>query len=362
MSNSYFTKLNYTLANEDTNFELKILPENPSHIFSVAGSGGRVLPLLAKNPTLVTCVDVSQEQLYLTEMRMESVRALNYEDFLAFWGYPPRSATSEERRDLFQKIKLTQPAKEYLTKLFNSKKWDSILYDGKWERTFSKLSKINRKITGTKGAELFHALTLKEHQDYLEREFPKKAWSLVLFALGNAGVFNTLLYKGHFPKKNIDQSFYKFYEQSFKKLFKQGLARENFFLQLLFFGKIIFSEGVPIEANPEVFRAAKAALLKTEVRYKLGDLLENSEKVDRAIDFFSFSDVPSYFKGETEKNFLQRILKKMAPGGLAVVRNYLHIPEQTDTTGFATVTGEYTSDIENEKVGVYLIDIYRRLH
>jgi S-adenosylmethionine-diacylglycerol 3-amino-3-carboxypropyl transferase len=362
MSNSYFTKLNYTLANEDTAFELSLLPENPGHIFSVAGSGGRVLPLLAKKPSMVSCVDVSQEQLYLTEMRMESVRALTYSEFLAFWGYPPRSATPEERKDYFHRIKLSPPAKQYLEELFNNKNWESILYDGKWERTFAKLSKVNRKITGTKGAGLFHALTHQEHFEYLEKRFPKKAWALVLFTLGNAGVFNSLLYKGHFPKKNIEQSFFKFYEQCFKKLFKQGLARENFFLQILFFGKVIFAEGAPVEAKEEVFNAAKAALNNAEIQYLKGDLLENAQNVTKPIDFFSFSDVPSYFKGDTERNFLQKISKKMAPGGLAVVRNYLHVPERTDTTGFATVTDHFADLIEKEKVGVYLIDIYRRLH
>ena len=50
MSQPYFNQLNYTLGNEDTSLELAILPERVGHVFSVAGSGGRVVPLLAKFP------------------------------------------------------------------------------------------------------------------------------------------------------------------------------------------------------------------------------------------------------------------------------------------------------------------------
>src|SRR6185312_13405629 len=113
MSLSYFNRLNYTLANEDTSLELGLLPEGVPHLMSVAGSGGRVLPLLAKFPKKVTCVDLSLEQLYLTELRFESLRALDHAEFLAFWGYPPSASEPHERRKLFQRIQLRPDSKEF---------------------------------------------------------------------------------------------------------------------------------------------------------------------------------------------------------------------------------------------------------
>src|SRR3954465_15129773 len=113
MKSAYFNKLNYTLANEDTPMEYGILPEHQMHVMSVAGSGGRILPLLAKYPKIVTCVDVSQEQIYLCEMRFESLRVLSHSEFLAFWGYPPSLAKPKERKELFERLKLSQPAREF---------------------------------------------------------------------------------------------------------------------------------------------------------------------------------------------------------------------------------------------------------
>ncbi|MBY0470702.1 DUF3419 family protein [bacterium] len=360
MTNQYFQDLNYTLANEDTALEVAILPENAKHVVSVAGSGGRVLPLLSRFPERLTCVDVSKEQLALTELRIESVRALSHEDFVAFWGYPPKAMTPERRQECFEKINLTSGSQEFLRKYFEKRNWGSILYDGKWEKTFARLSRVNRSITGAKGLGLFTALTPEEHTAYLKKKFPRKAWFLVIFLLGNATVFNALLYKGHFPKKNISRSFIRFYLDAFDRLFKQGPARQNFFMQLLFFGRVLFAEGCPIECEKEIFEKCKSALAKTKVEYVRGDLMKVVQESDQDIDFLSFSDVPSYFSGDTEKNFMQRVRPKLSKDGTVVVRNYLHVPKDVDTTGFDLVSDQYKSAIDAEKVQVYLVDVYRR--
>jgi S-adenosylmethionine-diacylglycerol 3-amino-3-carboxypropyl transferase len=356
---TYFSKLNYTLANEDTRLELSLLQPGQRHVLAVAGSGGRVLPLLARKPERLTCVDMVPEQLYLTELRLASVKALTHAEFLGFWGYPPRSFTPAERESAFASLALSDEARIFFADFFEQHRWASILYTGRWERTFIKLSKINRKFVGAAGLGLFDALTVAEQNEYLESRFPHKAWSTVVFLLGNAGTFNALLYKGHFPQKNIPESFYGFYSKVFKHLFRQGLARESFFLQLLFFGQVVFSEGCPIECQPEVFEAAKKAVGETRVSYKRGDLIETAASEKQPIDFLSLSDVPSYFSGELERKFLQRVAPALTKDALVVLRNYLHVPQGLDLTGFETATEEFRREIDAEKVGVYLIDIYR---
>src|SRR3954464_1160170 len=113
MSKKYFNTLNYTLANEDTSLELNVLPKGVPHLMAVAGSGGRVLPLLAKFPKKVSCVDLSKEQLFLTELRLESLRVFSHREFLSFWGYPPCPAEPHERKSLFKRIHLSDPAHEF---------------------------------------------------------------------------------------------------------------------------------------------------------------------------------------------------------------------------------------------------------
>src|SRR5690348_8215276 len=94
---TYFDSLNYTLGNEDTALEYDLLPPTVSHLYAVAGSGSRVLPLMAKKPKKVTCVDTSRNQLYLTELRIVSLKTLTYAEFLGFWGYPTNKSTVFDR-------------------------------------------------------------------------------------------------------------------------------------------------------------------------------------------------------------------------------------------------------------------------
>lgn len=360
MSLDYFNKLNYTLANEDTSLELGLFPQDMGHLMSVTGSGGRILPLLARSPRKVSCVDVSQEQLYLAELRFESLRALDHEEFLKFWGYPPKPAEPEERRKLFNRIPLSPAAESFLRPIFENTCWNSILYAGRWERTVGKLAKVNRRITGQKGIGLFSALNRAEHFEYLRDQFPSRSWAVTLTLLGNAGVFNSLLYKGHFPKKNLPGSSFRHYHGAFDRLFAQGPARENYFLQLFFFGRILFAEGCPIECDPKVYAQARKGLEGATIQYLCGNIVEEAEKSSTPIDALSLSDVPSYFSGETERQFLQRIRRGMNPGGTVVIRNYLRAPENTDRSGFEDVTHLHEDLIRDEKTQMYRVDVLRR--
>lgn len=360
MSQSYFTGLNYSLANEDTALELAVLPDGVGHVFCVAGSGGRAMPLLARRPHRLTCVDVSKPQLFLTELRVEAVRALSHQEYLELWGYPPTAPTPERRRALFSRFALSNPARAWLEEAFAARGWASLLYEGKWERTFQKLAWMNRKLTGAAGLELFTAQTDDEHAAFMQTRFPKAAWSATIAILGNAGIFNSLLYKGSFPKKNIEKSFHRFYSDCFEQLFSLGPARQNFFLQLLFFGKVMFAEGCPVECDPAVFAQAKAALSATEVVYVEGDLIAQARAAPVPIDFLSLSDVPSYFTGALERSFLRDVSANLAPGARVVLRSYIHVPEGLDTAGFNVVTSRYQEVVRREKVGVYLVDIFER--
>lgn len=360
MKGDYFNNLNYTLGNEDTSLEFHLLPKNTNHVFAVAGSGSRILPLLARHPKYLTCVDISLPQLYLTELRIESLRSLEFEEFLAFWSYPPESYTPEQRKKIFGRMHLSKPASKYLTQIFTENGWGSLLYLGKWEKTFNKLSKINRLITGRKALELFEQKEPKTYSNYLRNKFPHKAWTLAVFLFGNGTVFNALLYRGSFPKKNTPEMLYKFYLKSLNKLFNQNLARNNFLLQLLFFGRLQFSEGNPIECDKNVFSSAKQGVKNAHISYIQGDFIEEIAKADRDIDFLSFSDIVSYFNGETEKTFLQKIHQSLSLNCLLVLRYYLRVPESIDLEGYEEVTESHRELISQEKTQMYLIKILKK--
>lgn len=356
----YFHHLNYSLGNEDSTVEYEALPERVGRVLCVAGSGSRVLPLVARRPSRVVCVDVSPEQLHLTELRVQAARTLTHREYLQFFGYPPAPADPDLRRRIFDRIPMSDPTRACFLDIFDHRGWESMLYDGRWERTFGKLARINGMLTRAAGRGLFEARTDEEHRAYLARHFPRTAWLLTLLLLGNPLVFNLMLYKGDFPRKNLPGTPFGFYRRAFDNLFGLGPARENFFLQIVFFGRLVYEQGNPIECRPDVFRRIQDALASTEIEYHRGDIIEAAASATEPFDFISLSDVPSYFAPPVEQTYLQQVRRGLADRGRVVVRYYLRKPERTDRRGFRDITSSFAAPIRREKVGVYQIEVFER--
>ena len=113
MGQAHFNGLVYTLTNEDSLVEAELLPDNTERVIAIAGSGSRIVPLLTKSPKELVCVDLSVEQLYLTELRVESVRHLSRDEFIQFFGYPSASDSAQNREALFKKLVTFPPLRTF---------------------------------------------------------------------------------------------------------------------------------------------------------------------------------------------------------------------------------------------------------
>lgn len=360
MSSNYFKNLNYSLGDEDSSIEYNILEHNQNHIMGIAGSGGRILPLLARNPNKLTCVDILDEQLFLTEMRCAAIKLLDYVNFKAFLGYPPIEMSPLERKRIFRQLELSEKAKFYLEKVFEKAGWSEIIYIGQFEKTLITLSKINRVITGKQGQMLFDNNNLSDQVKYLNTHFPRHRWNLVLRLLANTSVLNSLLYKGDFPKKNIPGSHFENFKRIFDQIFYQMDVNKSFFAQLCFFGKLINDRANPIEVNKGVFDAAKQGLKKCKVTYINGDIMAVIQKSElKSLDFISLSDVPSFMKGDSELNYLQLTRPHLANSGKVVVRGNLRVTDPVKE-GFEEIGSSYQELFKQESTQLWNINVYQQ--
>ena len=361
MSFEFFSKkLNYTLANEDTATELAILPRGLKHVVAVAGSGGRVLPLFAQNPQHVSCVDLSLEQLMLTELRIAAAQVLQHSEFLSFFGYPGGDSHAETRKSLFQQLELTPATREFFIGLFEAIEWQSLLYLGRWEKSFKTISRIVQSLVGERVLEVFSKKTMVEQRRFMVEGFPDLRWRMALFALGNSALFNALLYKGHFPSNNVARSYFRFYEESFNRIFAKTLARENFFLQVVLYGELRHPEGNPIECSCQTYERVQQGIRGATVSYHADNIVDWIKTSDSPVDFLSFSDVPSYFSDYLAASFMQDIAPRLTPGALTVVRSYMHRPPGVNLAGFRDVAHRYVDAIDTEKTQMYFVDVYER--
>lgn len=349
------------MGDEDSSVEHHLLNNERDHVVSIAGSGGRIIPLLAKFPKRITCIDILNEQLYITELRLKLVEQLECQQYKSFLGYPPYSMSPSERENCFKKLNLSVNAKNYLFDLFSKNGWKEIIYLGKFESTLITLFGVNHLLTGKAGQKIFECRNIDEQVDFFHRKFPKFRWNMVVFLLGNSTILNTLLYKGDFPKKNIPGSYYSLFKKIFVNLFTKISARKSFFLQLIFFGRLITEEANPIEASEAVFYKAKKALSDCIIDFHNGDIitfLQNAEK--HSVDFVSLSDVPSFLDDRKAGDYLKLIKQAVKPGGRVVVRSNLRVARPQYTGEYIKISPAPDDErvIENEATQLWKVDIY----
>lgn len=342
----YFKHLNYTLGDEDATPEMNLLPWKARHVMAVADCGSRVIPLLARAPQRLTCVDISEPQLAVCELRIALLRQCDLDVFCGFLGYEPM--TPERRQSVFGTLALETRTRALLRGMFDAIAWGPLLYQGQFERMLSKLSVVIRLLTGRGGASIFLKGGLDEQRAYYDKGFPKLRWYIALLLLGNSTALNSLLYKGDFPRKNRKGSHFAIYRQIFRSLMTEQSAKSSFFLQMVFFGRLVHREGRLLECDPKVFAEAKQALNTCHVEFRHDDIFEAARQ-GKDIDFLSLSDVPSFLPSAQEQAFLQRIRPGLAAQALVVVRAHLRLPAP-DLKGYVAKAGEAQARQESTRL------------
>lgn len=364
MAREYFSDLNYTLSNEDTQIEFNLLPDKVETVFSIAGSGARCLPLIAKNPAEIHIVDMSPAQIHLCELRYQAVQALNYDEWLFFMGYrgglQNGNLTEDSRLELFEKIKLSSETYNYWTERKDGWKARGFVLLGRWERHFQKLGMIFRDYLQCDFSEIFQAQSLQEQIDLYHQEWPHKRWKSFLRILASEYVFNKYLYKGHFSGTSENRTDkrppYQLVTEEFERVFTTQLARKNYFMQTLFLGSIRHEEGLPFEAHENIFNQVKSS--KTKLHYHCGNLLDHLPA--RAYDFISLSDTISYLPVNEATNVLQNLHPQTAPGARVVIRSFMKAPQEIATSGWKHLLGESEAARRHDDTAVYQFHIFEK--
>lgn len=362
----YFSGLNYSLANEDTSVEFRLLHENARHVFVIPSSGAQALPLLARHPQRMDIADISEPQLFLTELRLAALRACSYEEWLYFMGYRGgvQSVTGEireTRRELFARLDLRAGTRDYWQKSIDLWADQGFITLGRWERFFLKLSKGIRTTLRYDFQKFFDPETLEKQREVYDKQWPDIRFRAFLEIVTSDWLMNRVLYRGSFSGKKGRRTSElppaAELEKRYRLLFENHLARKNFFLQMLFLGGIKHEEGLPIEAQRDVFEAAKAA--KTEVRYIVGSLTDLLPL--EPYDFMHLSDVISYLEPKDTANIVPSLHADCPKGAMVVARTFLKSPAVFEAPGWSRDREAEIWSSRTDGTGVYDFLITRKL-
>ena len=146
------------------------------------------------------------------------------------------------------------------------------------------------------------------------------------------------------------------------QVFENGLIernpRESFFLQMLFLGDLRYSEGLPLEVDPEVYKETQK--FKGEIRFTQTDLLSHLQS--HSADFVSLSDVPSYFNQEQIQQLQKCLLRDLEQrGGAWVSRSFLRHPPWESALHPFQALGKNRWAEESDTTGVYKFHIFETL-
>lgn len=356
MSLEYFDeKLNYSLGNEDSRIE-KDLFSGAKRILCIAGSGARVAPLMANEPELIDVLDVSQFQLEFTKIRITAIQTLDFEDYLGLWGY--KKIPADKRKKLFSQLKLDSITQSFWQKLEGSWSENGWLTLGDWENSLRILGTSFCKYFRKDMTPLFQAKTLKEQADVFRKYWPSIRLQVYFHMVANKTMLNKLLYRGKLltPGFVLEKNCSNFLYKTIERLFQTTVARENFLLQWIFLGEVLYPENSLPETTFETFMQIKKS--STVVNYIKGDALHYLSNASN-YDAYSFSDIVSYMTPDAPEQILKEI-SKSGSNQIAVFRSFLKHPQKSSLPDWDNQIQTENDALKNDTTGVYRFHIYSR--
>ncbi|MBC8047139.1 MAG: DUF3419 family protein [Fimbriimonadaceae bacterium] len=222
-------------------------------IVSIASAGDNCFALLITNPELLVAVDVSAEQLYLTELKKTAIQYLEYEDFLKFIGVMP----DKERIKIFHGIKhaLSKDAQQFWEtrmELIES----GIIFQGKFEKYFLKFRKYILPFIHTQKRveKLLSEKTREAQIQFYNTRWNTTRWRFLFKIFFSRYVMGKF---GRDPEflKQVDISVGDFIFSKAEQHLKDEDCQKNYFLRKIFMGN--FGKELPVYLRKENYPLIK---------------------------------------------------------------------------------------------------------
>ena len=293
--------LKYSNCWEDAfllNSSLKV--DQESKIMSIASAGDNSFMLLTGNPKEMLCLDMNEIQLWVTQLKEQAIKLLDYQEFLQLMGFQ----NCEDRMHIYKKVEdhLSPDARKFFTsEMIN----DGIIHQGKFEQYFQLFAHKVLPWIHTKKRinELFESDPFDEwqHEHFYTHKWNTWRWRLffkIFFSRYVMGKFGREPEKLKEVKGNVGQ---RIFAQAEKHL-RTHHVTNNYMLEYTLKGK--FENNLPPYAQEQFFNKIKTWLQNNSIQYFHGDL---KQCLNQYSDFnrFNLSNIfeympPEVFNDQTE--------------------------------------------------------------
>lgn len=236
----------FGISQDDANIERQALDiKDGDNLICISSAGEVPLNLLALNNIKIKAVDISKNQNFLVNLKLNSVRSLEPIEAAKFLGW--LGTSSYHRKQLYKKVSEFLNEEEQLFWDHNSTAIEKgPIRSARFEKYISKFNRIALMIIGRK-----NMLQLMELDSVQEQEnfFDSKINSFLLKNIFKIA-FHPRLYKNRgIPAEgllyNKEKNISDFFFNKFRDFCCATLARKNYYLQFTFFNHILFPECLP---------------------------------------------------------------------------------------------------------------------
>jgi S-adenosylmethionine-diacylglycerol 3-amino-3-carboxypropyl transferase len=322
---------NYGISQEDVLTERRALDiRSGDSLLCIASAGEIPLNLAALEDIRIVAVDHSENQLRLCRIKKAAALAMESIEAAGFLGY--MKMTPDERIRLYQKgIRSVLSPEDALF-------WDhqqetiraGVINAARFERYILKVAAIGRMIIGRGNLyRLFDCDTVEEQKALFDRRI---TGPLV------KGIFKVAFHPKIYKNRGIDptglthsgaRNIADFFHLRFRNFCCSTPARQNYYLQYTFFGRVLFPEALPEFLQPH--SRAKFANNAARMEFRLSDFggaLKSAGK--GAFNKIHLSNVGDWLSKEAMAELFALVRDVTNPGDRAVMR-YIHyhhrIPE-----------------------------------
>ena len=318
----FFNQINYSFANEDGASERTALQlTGGDTALCIAGSGARAFDLLVgEAPQKLWAIDFNPCQIFLLELKVAAIKALNYSEFAAFSGMTPAPSSQRQRVYAGLRRALSAPARSF---------WDTradllgrgVLLCGTWERWLSRLAQLPR----THGAllrRLVDCTTLAEQRALWERASSPRLWRWGLNLLGQRWLWQHVLREPGIAFVPRDFDIGAYLHARIGHLLSQQLLAESFFAQWMILGQVRHAQAYPAHLQPAGYAQVQHNIncLGWQHASLQGFL---GERTGPPVTALSLSDFGSYTSAAEYRAIWRALLQHCAHGARVCERQFL---------------------------------------
>ena len=301
--------VNYSQCWEDANLLKRALTiSNDDVVLSIASGGDNTLSLLLENPKKIFSIDINSAQNHIAELKLQSSKALHYEEYLEFLGVND----SSKRSDYYVQVSeyLSDDARLWFEGNMNLLE-KGVIHSGKFEKYLNAFRKYLLPLVHSKQtvSQFVNQSSLQDQMSFYEEVWNTWRWRLFFSIATNSSLLRRLARQtGASKHKSENES----YLHRLERLIYRDHLRENFYIKYALTGE--YGDSLPDYLSKENYNKLRDCNSE-RYEFRNDDLLSFLKNTsDNSLTKYNLSDAFEFLSDEDTLEIWREIIRTAKSG------------------------------------------------